>query len=128
MTPTRMPAGFVDGVRCFNRGEFFEAHEVFEALLDDVEGDGRWDLLVALVQVSVAYHKASSGHPGDARMLGLAAEKLAVFPAVAWGVVVDSLRHRVAADLEVAGAGGSLRNQVAATPPRIELRGPHLRS
>jgi predicted metal-dependent hydrolase len=122
-----MPAGFVEGVRRFNRGEFFEAHETFEALLDDVEGDGRWDFLVALVQVAVAYHKASSGHPGVARMLGLAAEKLAAFPPVAWGVAVDTLRRRVAADLAVAGAGGSLR-EVASTPPRIELRGPHLRS
>ena len=123
-----MPAGFVDGVRRFNRGEFFEAHEAFEAVLDDVEGDGRWELVVALVQVAVAYHKAASGHPGDARMLALAAEKLAAFPPVAWGVAVEALRRRVATDLAVAGAGRSLREQLTATPPRIELRGPHLRS
>jgi predicted metal-dependent hydrolase len=119
-----MPAGFVDGVRRFNRGEFFEAHEAFEALLDEVEGDGRWELLIALVQTAVAYHKATSGHPGDARMLALAAEKLAAFPAVAWGVAVDALGRRVEADLAVARGGGSLREAVAAAPPRIELRAP----
>jgi predicted metal-dependent hydrolase len=122
-----MPAGFVDGVRCFNRGDFFEAHEAFEALLDEVEGDGRWELLIALVQVAVAYHKAASGHPGDARMLGLAAEKLAAFPAVAWGVAVEALRQRLAADLATVAAGEPLREALA-TPPRIELRGPQLRS
>jgi uncharacterized protein len=119
-----MPAGFVDGVRRFNRGEFFEAHEAFEALLDEVEGDGRWELLIALVQTAVAYHKATSGHPGDTRMLALAAEKLAAFPAVAWGVAVDALERRVEADLAVARGGGSLPEAVAAAPPRIELRAP----
>jgi predicted metal-dependent hydrolase len=119
-----MPAGFVDGVRRFNRGEFFEAHEAFEALLDEVEGDGRWELLIALVQTAVAYHKAASGHPGDARMLALAAEKLAAFPAVAWGVAVDALERRIQADLAVVRGGGSLREAVTAAPPRIELRAP----
>jgi uncharacterized protein len=119
-----MPAGFVDGVRRFNRGEFFEAHEAFEALLDEAEGDGRWELLIALVQTAVAYHKAASGHPGDARMLALAAEKLEAFPAVAWGVAVDALGRRVRADLDVVRRGGSLREEVAAAPPRIELRAP----
>jgi predicted metal-dependent hydrolase len=122
VNPTEMPDGFVDGVRRFNRGQFFEAHEAFEALLDEVEGDRRWELLVALVQLAVAYHKASSGHPGDARMLALAAEKLAAFPAVAWGVAVEVLRRRVAADLAAAAAGGSLRERLADAVPRIELR------
>ena len=117
-----MPPGFVEGVRRFNRGEYFEAHEAFEELLDDVEGDRRWDLLVALVQLAVAYHKAASGHAGDVRMLTLAAGKLAPFPPVAWGVAVDALRRRVAGDLAAVDAGGSLGGAIAARPPRIELR------
>jgi len=122
-----MPAGFVDGVRRFNRGEFFEAHEAFEALLDDAEGDRRWDLLIALVQAAVAYHKAASGHPGVERMLALAAEKLAAFPPVAWGVAVEPLARRVREDLGIARAGGSVRDGMAAAPPRIELRAAHPR-
>ena len=54
-------------MRCFNAGEFFEAHEVFEDLLDEVEGDERWELLVALIQIAVGYHKCVAGHPGAAR-------------------------------------------------------------
>src|SRR5512144_2407795 len=95
----RFPPAFAAGLRAFNRGDYFAAHEAFEALLDDVEGDGRWDLLVALVQVAVGYHKAANAHPGAARMLGLGAAKLAAFPAVAWGLDVAALRARVAADL-----------------------------
>ena len=110
--PARFPPGIAAAVRHFNAGRFFEAHEAFEALLDAVEGDERWDLLVALIQVAVGYHKRSSGHPGAERMLGLGAEKLARFPAVAYGIDLEALRRRVADDL----AGTP-----TASPPRIEM-------
>ena len=82
------PDGFYDGVRRFAAGDYYEAHEAFEDCLDAVESDERWDLLVALIQVAVGYHKLASGHPGADRMLGLGWEKLAPFPDVAWGVDV----------------------------------------
>jgi len=116
------PASFAEGVRRFNAGEFFEAHEAFEELLDDVEEDGRWDLLVALVQVAVGYHKCAEGHPGSERMLGLGAEKLAAFPALAWGVDVGRLRTRLAEDLAVLAAGEDLAARLGVTPPIIALR------
>ena len=112
-----MPAAFVDGVALFNAGRFFEAHEAFEELLDDVEEDARWDLLVALIQVAVGYHKWTSGHPGAARMLGLGLEKLAAFPDVAWGIDVGTLRARVAGDR--AAAEGAMTPMTRA--PRIVL-------
>jgi predicted metal-dependent hydrolase len=112
-----MPAPFADGVALFNAGRFFEAHEAFEELLDDVEDDERWDLLVALIQVAVGYHKWTSGHPGAARMLGLGLEKLAAFPDVAWGIDVGALRARVAED-RAAGEGAMFP---MSTSPRILL-------
>ena len=115
----RLPPGFADGVRHFNAGRFFEAHEAFEALLDEVEEDGRWDLLVALVQVAVGYHKCANGFPGAARMLRLGLEKLAPFPAVAWGIEVEALRRRLAEDLDCEGA---LATRLEAEPPRLRLR------
>ena len=99
-----MPPAFTDGVALFNAGRFFEAHEVFEELLDDVEEDERWNLLVALIQVAVGYHKWTSGHPGAARMLGLGLEKLAAFPDEACGIDVGMLRTRVAGDRTAAEA------------------------
>jgi predicted metal-dependent hydrolase len=112
------PPAFLDGVRLFNSGQFFEAHEAFEELLDDVEADGRWDLLVALIQVAVGYHKLSSGHDGAARMLGLGLEKLAAFPDVAWGIDVAALRARAEEDAGDTAAA----TRLASDPPRITVR------
>jgi predicted metal-dependent hydrolase len=122
MGAERFPPAFAVGVQHFNRGEFFAAHEAFEELLDDVEGDRRWDLLVALVQVAVGYHKCVSGHPGAVRMLRLGSEKLAAFPAVAWGVDIEALRHRTARDLATLAGGAATADSLGATPPRIEMR------
>src|SRR5881396_2832721 len=116
MGDARFPTGFGAAVRRFNAGEFFEAHEGFEELLDAVEGDDRWKLLIALIQVSVGYHKLFSTHPGAVHMLRLGAEKLAAFPAVAWGVAVERLRSRIAEDLAAVEGGAASR-----TPPKIEL-------
>ena len=115
------PAGFLDGVRRFNAGEYFAAHEEFEALLDGVEEDERWDLLVALIQVAVGYHKCQAGHPGAERMLGLGAEKLAVFPEAVRGVAVGALRERVAEDLALLGQGELLPGRLRTNPPRLRF-------
>lgn len=121
-TSTALPDGFAEGVRRFNAGEYFEAHEAFEELLEAVEEDGRWDLLVALVQVAVGYHKCASGHPGAERMLRLGGEKLNAFPGIAWGVDVRALRDRVTADVGALATGGDLDARLAATPPTIVVR------
>jgi hypothetical protein len=115
MSAVRLPPRFAQGRRHFNAGEFFEAHEVFEDLLDQVD-DARWDLLVGLVQVAVGYHKWSGNHPGAARMLRLGAGKLAAFPEVAYGVAVGRLRQRADADAATLDAGGTLSE-----PPRLEV-------
>jgi predicted metal-dependent hydrolase len=110
---------FSAGIARFNRGEFFEAHEEFEARLDDVEDDDRWDLLVALIQVAVGYHKAQSGYDGAARMLRLGLEKLEPFAATASGIQIGALRQRVGEDLARAEAGEPLAARLAEAPPRI---------
>ncbi len=115
--PQRFPPGFAVGVRLFNAGEFFAAHEAFEELLDRVEGDERWECLVALVQIAVGYHKATAGHPGAARMLTLGSTKLASFPAVFRGLALDRLRRTVGEDIAVLETGGTLGQR----RPRIEM-------
>jgi hypothetical protein len=116
MSAAPFPPAFDEGLRRFAAGDYFEAHEAFEDCLDAVEADDRWDLVLALVQIAVGYHKLVSGHPGGARMLGLGHEKLAAFPDVAWGVDVAALRARVARDRERASAAA-----VRADPPRIAI-------
>ena len=115
-----MPPAFLDAVALFNAGQFFEAHEAFEALLDEVEEDQRWDLLLALIQVAVGYHKCASGHPGGARMLGLGADKLRALPDEMSGVAVGALRARVAEDVQQLEAGRSPDEH----PPRIVMTPP----
>lgn len=122
-SPERFPPAIAVAVRHFNSGRFFEAHEAFEEMLEQVESDARWELAVALVQVAVAYHKASAGHPGVERMLGLGAEKLDAFPAVSYGIDVDALRRRIADDVAILARDGTLGNRLADTPPRITMRG-----
>jgi predicted metal-dependent hydrolase len=120
LTAPRLPRAFLDGVRRFNAGEFFEAHEAFEELLDEVESDARWELLVALIQVAVGYHKCASAHPGDRTMLEKGLAKLAPFADDAGGVAVDALRARVRSDV-AALAAGTPAATVLAAPPRLML-------
>jgi predicted metal-dependent hydrolase len=114
-------ARLYSAVARFNEGAFFEAHEAFEELLDAVEGDERWDLFVALIQVAVGYHKWAAGLPGSARMLRLGAEKLAAFADVVAGIQVGALRRRVLEDAALAAAEPDGWQRLAAFPPRIEM-------
>ena len=122
MEPVRFPPRFANGVRHFNAGEFFEAHEAFEDLLDEVEGDERWELLVALIQIAVGYHKCVAGHPGAAGMLRLGGAKLAPLPAVVCGVAVERLRHRAAEDAALLEAGTGLGARFTEAPPRLVMK------
>ncbi len=119
-TVPRLPRAVLDGVRRFNAGQFFEAHEAFEESLDAVEGDARWELLLGLIQVAVGYHKCASGHPGGSRMLANGLGKLTSFPDDAGGMDVGALRARVRADVD-ALAAGTPAAQMLASPPRIML-------
>jgi hypothetical protein len=111
MAASALPAGVHEGVRRFNAGDFFEAHELFEDCLEAVEADARWELLLGLIQVAVGYHKHAAGHPGASRMLGLGAAKLAELPPVAWGLDVAALRRRIALDLAALAEGRTLTDR-----------------
>lgn len=120
ITAPRLPRAFLDGVRLFNGGQFFEAHEAFEELLDDVEHDARWELLIALIQVAVGYHKCTAGYAGGVAMLGKALDKLTPFADDAGGVAVGALRARVAGDRDALAAGADAATRLA-SPPRLAL-------
>jgi hypothetical protein len=124
VTRPSFPATFYAGVAHFNAGRYFEAHEAFEEGLDAVEADARWDLLVALVQVAVGYHKLASGHPGAGRMLGLGAEKLAAFAPKQWGVGIAALRTRAAKDAAALEAGQAApARRLTSAPPVLVVQG-----
>ena len=75
-----MKEKFLEGVRLFNQGLYFEAHEIWEEAWNDAEGVEK-RFLQALIQIAVAYLKWQSEIPGGAKkMYALATERLAALP------------------------------------------------
>jgi predicted metal-dependent hydrolase len=65
-----------EGVELFNRGEFFECHEVLEAAWLEAAGAEK-KFLQGLIQVAVSfYHLRRGNFPGSSRLLRAGLEKL----------------------------------------------------
>lgn len=78
--------GLAAGVRLFNEGEFFEAHEVLEDVWRASAGEEK-TFLQGLVQLAVAFHHYSTGNKiGTASVLARARRNLEGYPAVYGGV------------------------------------------
>jgi predicted metal-dependent hydrolase len=112
------------GVALFNRGAFFESHEVFEDAWRDAPEPER-KFLQGLIQAAVAFHHHGRGNPKGARsLLGRALENLAPFPGEFGGLELGPLRQSIAdwqqaldKQIEVP-ALPTLRLSVAAKDPR----------
>jgi len=91
---------FEEGVVLFDSGEFFEAHEVWEAIWTPRSRGPEGKFLQALIQIAAAYTQVvrKSGKPA-ARLFRLALEKLDGYPELHQGVLLVPLRVRVAGDL-----------------------------
>lgn len=77
---------FERGIAAFNRGEYFEAHEIWESVWIASNGPQR-EFLQGLIQVSVALHHLSRGNPSGARSLMERAEvHLADLPSPYYGI------------------------------------------
>ncbi len=74
------PPLYLEGLRLFNRGEFWECHEALEELWLPLDG-GAKDFYQALIQTAGAFHHVTqTGRLGAARRLfELALEKLAAY-------------------------------------------------
>jgi len=65
-----------EGLALFNRGEFFECHEVLEAVWLEASGEDKV-FLQGLIQVTVSfYHLRRRNFAGSSRLLRAALEKL----------------------------------------------------
>jgi len=112
--PVRFPEDprFTAGVREFNARHFYEAHEIWEDLWNELVGDEK-RLCQGLIQIAVGYHKLSLGGISGAcklldrglRLLQRSGQMAAVVEAVQ--VDLDLLRTRPAEAGRV-------------SPPRIE--------
>ena len=88
-------AKFHHGIDLFNRGEFFEAHEVLEDVWRELHGPEK-DFLQAVIQVAVGLHHYSTGNIVGARsLLARSGRKLADYPSAYCGIAVHDLRRSV---------------------------------
>ena len=85
-------ARFLAGAAHFDRGEFFEAHEEWEALWHDTRGEPK-DFVQGLIQVTSAMHQLKTGNMRGARQLhDSSAELLASYGASYLGVDLERLK------------------------------------
>lgn len=85
------PPLLLEGVALFNRGEFFECHEVLETLWR-AESDPVRFLYQGILQIGVAFHHMRRGNwIGAVRQLERGLAKLERYPPICQGVDVDSL-------------------------------------
>ena len=92
-----------EGLRCYRNGEFFEAHEHWEAVwLRAAEPEKTF--LQALIQTTAAFHHFKRGNfTGATSLLRGALRRLEPLPGEFGGVAVESLRHSIGAWLLALG-------------------------
>lgn len=103
------------GIELFNRGEFFQAHEVWEEAWTP-ERDPRRRFLQSLIHVAVgSYHATRGNHEGARRQLRKALRKMEAFVPEYESVNTAQLSRDARALLETVEAGAPV-----AAYPRIE--------
>jgi predicted metal-dependent hydrolase len=82
-----------DGRAAFNRGEFYDAHEHWEEVWNEIDDpDRRW--IQGLIQVATGLHKLQRERIDSARtLLARALDKLADAPETWQGLAVGALRR-----------------------------------
>ncbi len=96
---------FLRGVEQFNRGEFFEAHETWEALWLPASGQEKV-FLQAIIQVAAAFHHWQHGNRrGALSLLRRGMNKLEALPASFCGVRLDRLLRQTGNWVAALGAG-----------------------
>src|SRR5579864_3414930 len=85
--------GFELGLRLFNEGDFFEAHEVWEDVWRAAPREEK-KFLQGLIQIAVGLHHHSTGNQVGARSLLARADKnLSAYNRGLEGLKLASLRH-----------------------------------
>ena len=83
------------GIEEFNRGHFFEAHELWEEAWNEVVGEEK-RFYQGLVQLAAGYHKLSLAQENGARkLLERGNQTLRDFPAAYAGIDLAALRETV---------------------------------
>jgi len=117
-----------DGIVLFDRGQFFEAHEVWEDAWRAARDEDKV-FLHGLIQVAAGFHKLQCGQPsGTASLLSKGVAKLATVPAGAFLPELPSFRASVETWKKTAArmAGSGAVEFDATTLPRLPEPRPRL--
>ena len=88
-----LPDLAIEGLRAFNRGEFYRQHDLFEAQWVNTAGPVR-DLYRGILQVGVAYYQIEGGnYRGALKMLQRSVQWLSWLPDRCQGIDVEGLRR-----------------------------------
>jgi uncharacterized protein len=80
-----------EGLACYERGEFFAAHEHWESVWLTLDEPVK-SFLQALIQVTAAFHHLDRGNPtGAASLLRRSLRRIEISPACFAGLMVQSL-------------------------------------
>lgn len=102
-----------EGIALFNRGEFFDCHEVLEALWLESSGE-RKKFLQGLIQVAVAlHHLRNRNRVGAERLLAAGMEKLTEYAPEDERIDVNALLAALAPLRNQIRAGESPENRTA---------------
>jgi len=74
MTESAYPALYLDGIKHFNICDFFEAHEVWEELWQEEQGESK-KFYQGLIQAAVALHHFGNENIRGARKLNVSCRK-----------------------------------------------------
>ena len=90
----------IEGLRLFNAGKYFEAHEELEAAWKDERGKVR-ELYQGILQAGVTYlHITRGNYPGAVKVYGRSMKWLRQFPETCRGVEVERLRNDLTLAIE----------------------------
>lgn len=111
---------FQEGIDLFNRGEFFECHEVLEEVWTPTKQPDRW-FLQSLIHFAVGfYHHRNQNPIGATRQLRKGIKKIQDYLPEWDGVDTRAIERAVRECLEVIEAGGRVQSF-----PRIGQTGPY---
>jgi hypothetical protein len=101
-----LPVAYLAFFDCFNRGAYFEAHEVLEALWLTERGRPNARFFQGLIQLAGAFVHFEKGRREPAvALLKLGRKHLAGYPATHLGLNLNRLRDRIGEWLALAAGG-----------------------
>lgn len=116
-------ARFQEGIGLFNRGRFFDCHEVLEEVWLELSGH-RKKFLQGLIQLTVAFHHLQNGNRvGAGRLLAAAVGKLSLDSPERALLDIDALLAAVQPVREQIAAGESAEQSA---PPQIRWKETHV--